>query len=106
MNNELTTLKVMLGITGNEEDEVLSVYLDLASQKVLNRLYPFGIPFDVDEVPDHLILTKINIASYLYSKRGAEGETSHTENGITRQWGGSDVPDSYFSEVRPFVGVF
>lgn len=106
MNNELTTLKVMLGITGNEEDEVLSVYLDLAAQKVLNRLYPFGIPLDVVDVPDNLILTQINIASYLYSKRGAEGETSHTENGITRQWGGADVPEAYFSEIRPFCEVF
>lgn len=106
MIDEMATLKVMLGISGDDENDVLSVYLSLASQKVLNRLYPFGIPIDIDEVPEHLVMTKINIASYLYSKRGAEGETSHTENGITRQWGGADVPEAYFSEVRPFVEVF
>lgn len=103
MKGLLKTLKLILDARDDEE-ALLSAYLKLAESKVLNKMYPFGYDDDT-EVPDKYQQTILDIAMYLYAKRGAEGETSNTENGVTRQWGGADVPDSYLKEVTPFVGV-
>lgn len=106
MKGILGTLKLMLDITNEDEDSLLKAYLELAESKILNKLYPYGYTDDA-ELPERYNQTKLNIAMYLYSKRGAEGETSNTENGITRQWGGADVPDSYLKEVIPMAkGVY
>lgn len=98
MKELLKQLKLMLGISGNDEDALLTAYLKLAESKVLNKMYPLGYDEDA-EIPERYNLTVVNIAVYLYSKRGAEGETSNTENGVTRQWGGADVPPAYLKEV-------
>jgi hypothetical protein len=50
-------------------------------------------------------MLQCEIAAYLLNKRGAEGQTSHTENGITRNYGGADVPESMLSSIIPRVGV-
>ena len=102
---KLTLLRTMLGIVDTSSDVDLTAYLSLAKSKVLNKMYPFGIPSDVTSVPAKYAETQVNIACYLWGKRGAEGETSHTENGITRQYGGSDVPSDMLDEVTSFVGV-
>ena len=37
---------------------------------------------------------------------GSEGQTSHTENGITRQYESADVPASMLKTITPHVGTF
>lgn len=104
----LNILKVMLGQPeGNPDDwndDVLSAYLNLAGQKILGRLYPFDMPEDA-EVPKRYQGLQCEIACYLLNKRGAEGQTSHSENGISRAYESASVPDSMLFEVVPFVGV-
>lgn len=41
----------------------------------------------------------------LYNKTGAEGQTSHTENGISRSWGAEWISTDLLNEVTPMVGV-
>ena len=102
---KLTMLRTLLGITDTSSDADLTAYLSLAKSKILNKMYPFGIPETVTDVPSKYTETQVNIACYLWNKRGAEGETSHTENGITRQYGGSDIPNDMLKEVTSFMGV-
>ena len=46
----------------------------------------------------------IKLCLYSISKMGAEGETSHSENGIGRGYEtGSDYPESLLSEVKPLA---
>lgn len=99
---KLSALKVMVG--SDDTDEVLSAYLNIAGQKIINRAYPYKD--DVSEVPARYEALQIEIAAYLLNKRGAEGETSHTENGITRSYENADVPASMLKPVTPHVGVF
>ncbi len=87
----------------SDSTEALSVYLKIAGQKILNRAYPFDST--VTEVPKKYDMLQCEIAAYLLNKRGAEGQTSHTENGITRNYGGADVPEAMLSGVIPRVGV-
>ena len=94
-------LKAMVGESDTEE--VLLTYLKIAGQKILNRAYPYGT--EETEVPTRYDLLQCEIAAYLLNKRGAEGQTSHTENGISRSYASADVPESLIGAVTPMVGV-
>ena len=86
---------------GADDTELLSVYLDMAADKILNRRYPFGAP-EGAIVESRWLNIQLEIAVYLFNKRGAEGESLHSENGISRSYGGeTDVPASLLMRVTP-----
>lgn len=68
-----------------DTDEVLMDTLEAAGALILNRMYPFGYP-DGTAVPERYDLLQVQLAVELYSKRGAEGQTNHSENGVSRTW--------------------
>lgn len=98
---KLTYLRAMVG--GSDTDEVLSTYLVVAGKKIIARAYPYDDT--VTEVPDKYNTLQCEIAAYLLNKRGAEGQTQHTENGISRQYENADVPSSMLKVVTPHCGV-
>ena len=98
---KLKLLKAMVGESDTEE--VLLAYLDIAGSKIINRAYPYGT--DEPEVPTRYDFLHCEIAAYLLNKRGAEGQTGHSENGISRSYESADVPESMLSAVTPMVGV-
>ena len=98
---KLKLLKAMVGESDTEE--VLLAYLDIAGNKILTRAYPYGT--DETEVPTRYAFLQCEIATYLLSKRGAEGQISHSENGISRSYVSADVPESLLGAVTPMVGV-
>lgn len=98
---KLTYLRAMVG--GSDTDEVLSTYLVVAGKKIIDRAYPYDDT--VTEVPDKYDTLQCEIAAYLLNKRGAEGQTQHTENGISRQYENADVPSSMLKVVTPHCGV-
>ena len=88
---------------GDETDQfILDTYLELAGQKVLNRMYPYKDNYDGLEVPDRYVGIQLKIACYMLNKRGAEGQIQHIENGIHRNYGASDIPDEMVAEIVPF----
>ena len=91
-------------ITGETKTEVLSAFLDLAKEKILRRAYPFGYD-EQAEFPSKYDNLQIEIATYLYNKQGAEGETYHSENGIIRTYENADVPDSMLKSIIPLGKV-
>lgn len=84
-------------------DDILTSYLTIAGQAIINRAYPFDDT--VTEVPARYGVLQCKIAAYLLNKRGAEGETSHSENGVSRSYENADVPESMLSEVTPRCGL-
>ena len=103
---KLSMLRVMVGQPneGDWADDVLILYLNIAGRKILNRAYPYDDT--VTDVPRRYDYLQCDIANYLLNKRGAEGQTSHSENGISRAYASADVPESMLNEVVPHVGVF
>lgn len=97
---KLTMLKAM---TGEKDESVLSTYLSIAGNKVLKRAYPFDSTVTV--VPDRYAYNQVEIAAYLVNKRGAEGETAHSENGISRSYEDGDVPPSLLREIVPCASL-
>lgn len=113
---KIEVLRTLIGDFQQKEDpDVLSVYLDMAGAKILERLYPFREPEIVDgeevwpekwnKVPAKYEMLQLKIANYLWNKIGAEGQIQHIENGIHRNYGDADVPESMLSSIAPFVGV-
>lgn len=97
---KLNKIKIMSGET---DEDILRVFLDVAGKKIIAKAYPYSS--DVTEVPAKYELLQCEIAVYLLNKRGAEGQTSHSENGISRQYENGDVPESMLKSVIPFCGV-
>ena len=87
------------------EEAVLELYLDLAGQKILNRMYPYVTDYEGLEVPDRYVAIQLKIAHYMLNKRGAEGEIQHIENGIHRNYGSADIPDGMLAEIVPYCQV-
>ena len=98
---KLTYLRAMVG--GSDADEVLSIYLTVAGKKIIARAFPYDDT--VTEVPSKYDTLQCEIAAYLLNKRGAEGQTQHTENGISRQYENADIPSSMLKVVTPHCGV-
>lgn len=97
-------LVILKRMTGERNTAVLSTYLSLAKSVVLNHAYPYGYD-DMEEVPPKYDSVHIEIAVYMLNKRGAEGEVSHSENGVSRTYEGADVPPSLLRRITPMAGV-
>ena len=98
---KLAALKAVVG--GPDTDEVLSTYLNLAGSKIIAKAFPYDD--EASEVPVKYHYLQVEIAAYMLNKRGAEGQTSHTENGITRRYENGDVPSSMLKSIVPYCGV-
>lgn len=97
----LTLLKTM---SGEKDKDILSVYLDLAGDKILEKRYPYNP--EKRKVPEAYHSLQVDIAVYLLNKRGAEGQTVHKENGVDRTYESASVPPSMLKYVLPVAKVF
>lgn len=96
---KLTMLKSM---TEETDNDVLSTYLTLAKGVVLSRAYPYT---EEDKVPAKYDMVHVEIAAYMLNKRGAEGETAHSENGVSRSYEDGDIPPTLLRRILPMAGV-
>jgi hypothetical protein len=85
------------------DEAVLSALLEQAGAIVLNRRFPFGYPAGT-AVPRQYGHVQVSIALELYNKNGAEGQTAHSENGISRTYESADVSSSLLKQIIPIVG--
>jgi hypothetical protein len=102
-SSKLIKLRLQVGADASE-DELLLMYLADAEQAILNHLYPMDDDV-THSLPTRYESKQIEIAAYLYSKRGAEGELSHTENGISRSYESGSIPRSMLSDIIPYGSV-
>lgn len=83
--------------------DLLELLIKQAESIILNRRYPYGAPENAI-FPAQYEQLQIRIAVELYSKMGAEGQTSHKENGIDRTWESADVSPSLLKQITPLCG--
>lgn len=96
-------LKMVKAMTGETDEGILSTYLSIAGDKVCRKAYPYDP--DVRLVPYRYDFVQVEIAVYLLNKRGAEGQTAHSENGISRSYEDGDVPPTLLRDIVPFASV-
>ena len=82
---------------------ILGIYLDLAGDKILNRMYPYKDNYEGLEVPDRYVSIQLKAACYAINKIGAEGQIQHIENGIHRNYGDADIPESMLKDITPYA---
>ena len=98
---QLERLKIR--ITEKVDDEVLSDILESAKAAIMSRRFPFGEqPTEIEEKYKDL---QIRIAVEMFNKQGAEGETAHSENGISRSYASASVSEDLLREITPKAGV-
>ncbi len=101
---EAEKLEMLKSMCGYEESEiVLSTYLKIAGSKILRKAYPFDNA--IQTVPPEYEALQCEIALFLLNKRGDEGQTAHSENGVSRSYENADVPASMLRNVVPHCGV-
>jgi len=107
----LDHLKIQLEmkIEDTAEDLLLTDILESAKNAILVRRYPYN-EYPIDDAGETILEKRyedlqIRIAVYLYNKRGAEGQLSHSENGIDRSYESADIPESMLRTVTPYVGI-
>ena len=84
-------------------DELLLYLLEQSEGIILNRRYPFGAPEAVTLSPLHEQI-QIRMAVEMFSKMGAEGQLTHTENGVMRTWEAGDISPSLIRKIIPVCG--
>ena len=98
---QLERLKIR--ITENATDEELEDILESAKAVILSRRFPFGE--HPEELENKYKDLQIRIAVEMFNKRGAEGETAHSENGVSRSYSSASVSEELLREITPKVGV-
>lgn len=103
----MTVLERMKLRIPEEPDE--AVFLDCiesAREAIVNRRFAFGGTAEAKDkyMSDHQDLL-YRCAVDLYNKTGAEGQTGHSENGISRQYESSWISEQLLMEVTPLVKV-
>ena len=102
MEEKLQQLKIMLGIDGTDEDELLSLLLTQACDRIVGVVYPYKDTSDM-ELPPRYGFLQLEVAERMYNLRGAEGEKEHIENGVHRTY--ESIEDFIRNNVVAFCGV-
>ena len=98
---QLERLKIR--ITEKVNDSELEDILESAKAVILSRRFPFGE--QPEEIENKYKDLQIRIAVEMFNKRGAEGETAHSENGISRSYASANVSEDLLKEITPKAGV-
>lgn len=92
--NQLLLFKKLVGNPSYFDEELGQFYLDNASDIICDIR-------NSDRVEDKYLTTQIKIAIELYNKMGAEGQTSHSENSISRSYESADISPSLLKQITP-----
>lgn len=90
--------------TKEENDDILTDILESAKNIILARRFPYAKTMP-DELEPQYIDLQIRCAQDMYNRLGAEGQLSHSENGISRSWGAEWVSSQLLEEIVPMCGV-
>ena len=104
--DKLAYIKAMVGLDGTTEDALITVYLTLAAQEILNWKYSLiGIPEGMSDVEGEDEVVQIHAVIAGYNIRGAENQTSHNENQIYRTFDANDMVDYIRNKIIPYAKV-
>lgn len=103
-SEKLTMLRTL--ISGDEvvpDEDTLTTYLKIAAKEIMSWRYSYGTA--PEELPEEFDMTQIYAVLAGLTTSGAEGETSHSENGINRVFRHVDMLAYIRANVRPLCKV-
>ena len=108
MDEQQTTydaVAVFMLSTGEHSFELASQYIGRARAVILSQRYPYSSAPQDEPWDSRYDILSVEIAEVLWARRGAEGQVTHTENGIIRQWSSDAIPKQLLSQVVPIAAV-
>lgn len=91
--SQLQSLRELLG-NPPESDAILQFYLDRAKDIICDIR-------NSNLVETKYMTTQLQMAIEMYNKAGAEGQISHSENGMSRTYEASDISPSLIGKITP-----
>lgn len=89
----LERFKLLAGITDDSQDGLITALLSDAEDPVRDYI-------GREEVPARLISVQVQLAVIAYNKRGAEGESSRSEGGISQSFDG--LPPELLARLKNY----
>lgn len=80
---------------------VTGVYMPLARAAILRARNPYAADPEAVGWESRYDLLQCEIAADMFARRGAEGELTHNENGVSRTWGSAGVSKHLMARVVP-----
>lgn len=91
----------LVGTQYADNTDLLDAYIQDATDLCKNTLYPFSQQTPPDTLPDRYSSWIARAALEMISKIGGEGETEHSENGVTRYYSAGTVSKELLAELTP-----
>lgn len=106
MDGSAKTVMVRTLVENDAEatDTTIAVYLNLASNAMLERLYPYDSSKSSEDVPERYDTIQCELAARYFLRRGGQGEINHEENGVNRNYASVDDND-ILQRLTPFAKV-
>ena len=101
---KIATVKTLVESDPTATDDVVAVYLNLACNAMLERLFPYDPNKGEGDLPVRYEMTQCELAARMWFRRGGQAEISHEENGINRTWASAD-DDDILKRLTPFAKV-
>lgn len=102
-DDKLDMLQTVLGL-GNSEMGRIEVYLTAAEKEIIEWRFSLS-GSKPDTLPEEFDMTHVWAVVNGYSQAGAEGQSTHSENGVARTFNYADMIQYIHRNVRPLVGV-
>ena len=103
-SEKIAMVKTLVQNDSAATDAVVTVYLSIAANKMLERLYPFDTDKGESDIPDRYATLQCELSARLFLRRGSEGENNHEENGVNRSYATVDDED-ILCRITPFAKV-
>ena len=100
---KLAEVKILIN-DSRVSDETITTYIGIATQRLLRRMYPCVTDISSKTLPSSHDHDVCELASRMIDRRGFEGQTASSENGVRRDYGSVDDEDILI-RVTQCVGV-
>jgi len=101
---KIAMVKTLVENDADATDTVVPVYLTLALNTMLERLFPYKPTADAGDVPVRYDTIQCELAARYFLRRGGQGEISHEENGVNRTYASVDDED-ILRRLTPFAQI-
>ena len=101
---KIAMVQTLVESDADATDAVVAVYLSLACNAMLERLFPFDSAKTAEDIPSRYDTIQCELAARYFLRKGGQGEINHEENGVNRQYGSVDDED-ILKRLTPFAKV-
>lgn len=103
-SEKITMVQTLVENDPEATNTVVPVYLNLACNAMLERLFPLHSEKTVEDIPVRYDVLQCELAARYFLRRGGQGEINHEENGVNRTYGSVNDEDILCC-LTPFAKV-